>query len=85
MSWYSELKCRNVFKVAAVYAIVAWLLLQAADVVLPAFQMPMWTIAFVALVLAGFAGGHSRRARGGNRLRPCRSPLRGSVPVGYGP
>ena len=34
-----ELKRRKVFKVAAVYAVAAWVLIQVADTVLPALQM----------------------------------------------
>ncbi len=33
-SLFQELKRRNVFSVAAVYAVVAWLLIQIADVIL---------------------------------------------------
>jgi hypothetical protein len=33
-----ELKRRKVFRVSAVYAVVAWLLIQVVDVVLPTFN-----------------------------------------------
>ena len=33
---FEELKRRKVFRVAAVYAVVVWLLIQVADTVLPA-------------------------------------------------
>ncbi|MCZ6826889.1 MAG: hypothetical protein O7D88_05265 [Gammaproteobacteria bacterium] len=50
-----ELSRRNVFKVAAVYVVTAWLVMQIADTMFPAFQMPAWTITFVAfLLLIGF-------------------------------
>ena len=50
-----ELSRRNVFKVAAVYVVTAWLIMQIADTMFPAFQMPAWTITFVAfLLLVGF-------------------------------
>ncbi len=39
---FEELKRRKVFRVAAVYAVVAWLLIQIADVVLPTFGAPGW-------------------------------------------
>ena len=39
---FAELKRRKVFRVAAVYAVVAWLLIQVADVVLPTFGAPAW-------------------------------------------
>jgi len=50
-SLFTELRRRNVFKVGAAYAIVAWLLVQVVDVVLPALQMPEWTISFVTVLL----------------------------------
>jgi hypothetical protein len=50
-----ELKRRKVFRVAAVYAVVAWLLIQVADTVLPALQMPDWTVSFVTILfILGF-------------------------------
>jgi len=53
--FFAELKRRNVYKVAAAYAVVAWLLIQAASIILPTFEAPSWTMkAFVALVAAGF-------------------------------
>jgi adenylate cyclase len=42
MSFLGEIKRRKVFQVSAVYAVVAWLLIQVADVVLPAFEAPAW-------------------------------------------
>lgn len=45
-----ELKRRKVFRVAAVYAVVAWVLIQVADTVLPALQMPQWTVSFVTVL-----------------------------------
>lgn len=37
-----ELKRRHVFRVAAVYAVVAWVVIQVASVVLPRLQLPGW-------------------------------------------
>lgn len=37
MSFYAELKRRNVFRVAAAYIVVAWLLIQVAETILPLF------------------------------------------------
>ena len=52
---FSELKRRNVFKVATVYVIAAWLLLQVADVLFPALTLPEWSIRFItALLILGF-------------------------------
>ena len=39
---FDELKRRKVFRVAAVYTVVAWVLIQVADVVLPTFGAPAW-------------------------------------------
>jgi TolB-like protein/Tfp pilus assembly protein PilF len=55
MSLIAELKRRNVFRVGAAYAIVAWLLVEMASVVLPALRLPEWTLTLlVFLVIAGF-------------------------------
>jgi hypothetical protein len=52
---FAELKRRNVFRVAAAYAVVAWLLIQAADIMLGNFGAPEWVFkSFVALLLLGF-------------------------------
>ncbi len=47
----TELRRRNVFKVAAVYVIAGWLILQVVDVLFPALKLPEWTITFVAALL----------------------------------
>ncbi len=50
-----ELKRRNVFRVAFVYGIAGWLLMQIADVMFPALTLPEWTIRFIAaLLILGF-------------------------------
>ena len=36
-SFFAELKRRNVYKVAVAYAVIAWLVIQAASIFLPAF------------------------------------------------
>jgi TolB-like protein/Tfp pilus assembly protein PilF len=55
MSFWGELRRRNVVKVGAAYAIVAWLLLQIATNAFPALQLPAWTVTFVTvLLLIGF-------------------------------
>jgi len=54
-SLFQELKRRKVFRVAVAYAVVAWVLIQISGEVLPALQMPDWTISFVTvLLLLGF-------------------------------
>ena len=55
MSFIAELKRRNVFRVGAAYAIVGWLLMEVASIVLPALNVPNWALSFlVFLVAAGF-------------------------------
>jgi adenylate cyclase len=51
MSFFSELKRRNVFRVAIAYGIVAWLLLQVSDTLVPALHLPEWFNSGVAFVL----------------------------------
>ena len=52
-NFFAELKRRNVYKVAVAYAVIAWLLIQAASIVLPTFEAPAWTmkVLLVALVI----------------------------------
>src|SRR5438874_13040552 len=54
-NFFSELKRRNVYKVAVAYAVVAWLLIQAASIFLPAFDAPPWVMKiFIIVVIFGF-------------------------------
>ena len=48
----SELKRRNVYKVAVAYAVVGWLLIQVATQVFPFLDIPNWAIRFVIFVTA---------------------------------
>jgi TolB-like protein/Flp pilus assembly protein TadD len=51
----SELKRRNVLRVAAFYATASWLLVQIATQVLPVFEVPAWTMRVVVIaVTLGF-------------------------------
>jgi serine/threonine-protein kinase len=55
MNFFAELKRRNVYKVAVAYAVVAWLLLQAASIFLPAFDAPPWVMKiFIIVIIFGF-------------------------------
>jgi ketosteroid isomerase-like protein len=55
-SFFSELRRRNVFRVALTYAVVAWLLIEIASVLLPFVDAPESIItAFVVLLALGFA------------------------------
>jgi TolB-like protein/Flp pilus assembly protein TadD len=52
---FAELKRRNVYKVAVAYAVVAWLLVQAASILFPTFEAPAWVMkVFVAVLVLGF-------------------------------
>src|SRR5262252_5330991 len=51
MSVFAELKRRNVYKVAVAYAVVAWLLIQAASIFFPAFDAPPWVMKMFIVVI----------------------------------
>src|SRR5213596_925836 len=54
-SFFSELKRRNVYKVAVAYAVVGWLIAQIATQVFPFLEIPNWVVRLViALVVIGF-------------------------------
>lgn len=54
-TFFCELKRRNVYKVAAVYAVTAWLLIQTALTLLPAVEAPPWLMpAFIVFLGLGF-------------------------------
>jgi cytosine/adenosine deaminase-related metal-dependent hydrolase len=54
-SFLAELKRRHVDKVALLYAVVAWLLIEIAWIVLPTLDAPEWMLeAFVVIVALGF-------------------------------
>jgi ketosteroid isomerase-like protein len=55
-SLFSELRRRNVFRVALTYAVIAWLLIEIASVLLPLVDAPESIItAFVVMLALGFA------------------------------
>jgi TolB-like protein/Flp pilus assembly protein TadD len=54
MNWHNflaELKRRNVYKAAAAYAVVSWLLIQVATQVFPFFEVPNWAVRLIVLLL----------------------------------
>jgi TolB-like protein/Flp pilus assembly protein TadD len=54
-SFFSELKRRNVYKVAVAYAVVGWLLVQVATQVFPFFEIPNWAVRLIVLaIVIGF-------------------------------
>jgi len=52
MSLFDELKRRNVIRVGVMYIIIAWLILQVADVVLGNIAAPGWVFQTILLLLA---------------------------------
>jgi TolB-like protein/Tfp pilus assembly protein PilF len=55
MSLFLELRRRNVLKVAAAYALVAWILIEAGSVLLPTFGAPEWFFQiYIFIVLGGW-------------------------------
>ena len=54
-NFIDELKKRKVFNSAAIYLGTAFILLQAATIIIPALKIPEWTISFlVVLAILGF-------------------------------
>jgi TolB-like protein len=55
LSFFDELKRRNVFRVGVAYGIAGWVLLQIADLVLEAIEAPAWVLkALLLLIVLGF-------------------------------
>jgi len=54
-SFFSELKRRNVYKVAVAYVVAGWALSQGIAQVLPVFDIPNWVVrVLVLLIVTGF-------------------------------
>ncbi|PHS22675.1 MAG: hypothetical protein COA85_11030, partial [Robiginitomaculum sp.] len=52
---FTELRRRNIFRVAGVYGVVGWLLMQMASIAFPAFGAPDWVLkSIITLLLTGF-------------------------------
>jgi adenylate cyclase len=51
LSFFGELKRRHVFRVTITYIIVAWLMLQVADVILDKIGVPDWTFKVILVFL----------------------------------
>ena len=49
---FAELKRRNVIRMAALYLVVAWLIVQVAETVLPIFAVPNWVLQAVVILVA---------------------------------
>ena len=54
-SFFAELKRRNVIRMAGLYLVGAWLLIQVASTVLPTFDVPTWALrGLIVIVALGF-------------------------------
>src|SRR4051794_11933386 len=54
MNWrrfLGELQRRNVYRVAVTYTVVSWVLIQIATQVFPFFEIPVWAVRLVVLLL----------------------------------
>jgi TolB-like protein/Tfp pilus assembly protein PilF len=51
ISFFAELKRRNVYRVGIAYVVVAWLALQALDIVVPIMRAPEWFSQLVLILL----------------------------------
>ena len=52
MNFFSELKRRNVYKVAVAYAVVGWLIAQIATQIFPFLEIPNWIVRLVIVLIA---------------------------------
>ncbi len=50
-NFFTELKRRNVYKVAVAYLVASWLVVQIATQVFPFFDIPNWAVRLVVLIL----------------------------------
>jgi TolB-like protein/tetratricopeptide (TPR) repeat protein len=51
-NFFSELKRRNVYKVAVAYAVVGWLIAQIATQIFPFLEIPNWIVRLVIVLIA---------------------------------
>src|SRR5476649_2021857 len=51
-NFFTELKRRNVIRMAGLYLVGAWLLIQVASMMLPAFDVPSWALRGLIITLA---------------------------------
>src|SRR6266852_3790572 len=51
MNFFAELKRRHIYRVAAAYAVVAWVLIQLVNNVAPVLDLPVWVARAVLLLL----------------------------------
>src|SRR5213595_1110260 len=54
-NFFSEMKRRNVYKVAVAYAVVGWLIAQIATQIFPFLEIPNWIVRFVIVLVIAWA------------------------------
>jgi TolB-like protein/Tfp pilus assembly protein PilF len=52
LSIFAELRRRNVIRMAGLYLVGAWVVIQVAETLLPAFDIPAWVLRAIIIVLA---------------------------------
>lgn len=52
MKWIAELRRRNVFRMAGLYLVGAWLVVQVSSTLLPVFEAPGWVMRALVITLA---------------------------------
>src|ERR1044071_9113090 len=50
-NFFGELRRRNVYRVAAAYAVVSWLIIQIAASTFPVLEIPAWCVRLVIVLL----------------------------------
>jgi len=58
MSFYAELKRRNVIRVGIAYSVAGWVIVEVSSVLLPTFDAPEWVMrALILILVAGMPIG----------------------------
>ena len=73
MSFLAELKRRNVVRAGAAYVVLAWLVIQVADILFETFELPNWVMQALVIHAMGLHEAMSntrRRPRRGDTIRP---------------
>ncbi|SFM99672.1 tetratricopeptide repeat protein [Dokdonella immobilis] len=52
MSFFAELRRRNVIRMAGLYLVGGWVVIQVAETLLPAFDIPAWVLRAIIIVIA---------------------------------
>ncbi len=51
VNFFSELTRRNIYKAAVAHVVLAWVVIQAASILLPTFDAPPWVMKVVVFLL----------------------------------